>query len=87
MAEIKIVQALESFSVDLDGAPFSVQAGDSFLASDPVVKGREGLFGEVSLRSSGAPRRATAVATETATAAPGERRTPSRAVRKGGDDA
>lgn len=74
MADRTIVEAAEPFSVTLkDGTPFSVARGDLFYSDDPVVKGRELLFGEVNVRSS-RPYRATSAA-ETATAGPGEKRT------------
>lgn len=83
MSERVIVQARESFAIYLaDGRPFSVNAGDRFYSDDPAVKGREQLFGELTVRTSvppqskGAP--ASARAEETATAAPGSRRTVTR---------
>ncbi len=73
MAERKILEAGEPFSVTLrDGTPFSVARGDRFYSDDQIVKGRERLFGELQVRTSG-PARPSAAA-ETATAAPGERR-------------
>lgn len=83
MAERTIVQARESFAVYLtDGRPFSVVAGDKFYSDDPVVKGREQLFGELSVRSSAPPQHrpaaAAAKAVETADAPPAARRVVSR---------
>lgn len=91
MAERKILEAATSFAIYLkDGTPFSVVTGDRFWSDDPAVVGREQLFGEITVRSS-VPR-ANAKAgpppaagdTETATAAPGSRRSLSR---KGQTDA
>jgi hypothetical protein len=88
MAEVKVVEAIQGFVVYLTpGNPFFVRKGDRFLSSDPVVKGYAESFGELSVRSSGAPQSTTAAASETASAAPGERRTPSRAAKKGDPDA
>lgn len=92
MAERKILEANTSFAVYLDGVPFSVVAGDRFYSDDPVVKGREGSFGEITVRSSTAPVSSTrsgppqpAGDVETADATPGSRR--SRTTSKGVRDA
>lgn len=70
MAERTIVEAKEPFSVTLrDSTPFNVSRGDRFYSDDPVVKGREHMFGDLQVRSS-QPNPAN----ETASAAPGERR-------------
>lgn len=86
MAERTIVQARESFAVYLtDGRPFSVVAGDKFYSDDPVVKGREQMFGELTVRASSPPQSkgpAAARAVETADAAPAQRRTVGRADTK-----
>lgn len=87
MAERTIVQARESFAIYLtDGRPFSVVAGDRFYSDDPVVKGREQLFGELTVRTSGSvqhrPAAPAARATETADAPPAARRVVSRATEK-----
>lgn len=74
MAEARIVEALEAFSTDVDGVPVGVSRGDKFYDDDPVVRDRRHLFGEVTVRSTRA-RPASMSAVETATAAPGERRT------------
>jgi hypothetical protein len=66
-----IVEAREAFSVDLPTGTCVVHAHDRFYSDDPVVRGREHLFGLVTVRRS-VPDPVTA--TETATAAPGERR-------------
>lgn len=83
-----MVEALAGFVTYLQaGSPFMVRKGDRFLSSDPVVKKHADSFGDVTYRSSGAPRSTTVEATETATAEPGARRTPSRATKKGEGDA
>lgn len=70
----KIVQARQSFSVPFGGIPVFVAEGELWDASDPVVKGRETLFGEPDVHTSAgisrraAPRRGKQ---ETADAAPG----------------
>lgn len=72
-----LVQATQAFMVPVGGVPYSVAVGDVFAADDPIVKGRSALFGEITVRDSRAvrPRRAARPAgSETATAAPGERR-------------
>jgi hypothetical protein len=86
MADRKIMQATESFSVYLkDGTPFVVVVGELFHSDDPVVVGREHLFGELTVRSSQPARRASAGDSETASAAPGSRRAMSRPnVKDGG---
>ena len=74
-----IVEAREPFSVNLpDGTPVTVGRGDRFYADDPVVAGREHLFGELTVRTSRPAGPGTAAAAETASAAPGERRTVTR---------
>ncbi|MGE4164077.1 MAG: hypothetical protein AB7G23_20310 [Vicinamibacterales bacterium] len=82
MAERKIVEARESFSVHVDGRPVIVVAGQLWWSDDRAVKGREHLFGELSVHSSGpVEHRGTPKAAkpagdpETAAAAPGTRRT------------
>jgi hypothetical protein len=73
-----IVEAKEPFSVTLpDGRPFVVARGDRFYADDPVVRGREHLFGEITVRRSspiGAPESGRPEPSETADAPPGTRR-------------
>jgi hypothetical protein len=75
MADAKIVQALQSFSADIDGVPVGVNAGDKFYDDDPAVTGRRHLFGEITVRSTRARRPIGPDTVETATAGPGERRT------------
>ena len=76
----RIVQAKEAFSgTQANGVPWNVGAGDLYWSNDPIVKGREHLFGDVTvLSSTGATHRETATVTgsavETATAEPGQRR-------------
>lgn len=80
MSERKILEARESFSLDLaSGAPLGVSKGDRYYSDDPIVQGRESLFTELSVKSSGPP---SSHSTETATAGPGERRNVSRATRR-----
>jgi hypothetical protein len=73
-----IVQATEHFSVQLGRIPAVVSPGDLYYADDPVVKGREHLFQTVEVRRSVTAK--TSRATETATAAPGEKRRMANAV-------
>jgi hypothetical protein len=89
MADQRLVQAREAFEAALpDGRHVGVHPGDLFEQSDPILKGREHLFGAVRVRSSG-PRHAAAQSrhepaaghTETASAAPGSRRAPARPAR------
>lgn len=72
----KLVQALESFDTPSGSGLGMVRAGDLFAASDPIVKGRENLFGEVQVRSSsrGPQIIASPAGTETADAPPARRR-------------
>lgn len=74
------VCAKETFAFDApDGAQVVVRRGQPFPDGHPYLKGREHLFepaDEVAARSTGSP--VAAVAVETATAAPGERRSVSR---------
>lgn len=86
----EIVEARESFAVYLAGQPVTVVAGDRFYANDPVVQGREALFGPLHVRTSAPPRSPgsrTAEAVETADAAPGIRRATRRAGKGGSSDA
>lgn len=69
------VRAKEPFSYDADGYSHNVAAGALFDSEDPAVKKRAHLFEAVEVA---AARRAAAVSTETASAAPGERRTRTR---------
>lgn len=44
-ADTEILVAKSSRRVRVGGRSVTVRVGDTVLASDPVVKGREGLFG------------------------------------------
>lgn len=77
MADEKIMSARESFTVDIDGAPIPVGAGDLFYADDAVVKGREHLFGDVRVRRT-ARRAGRSPGEETADRSPGTRRATAR---------
>ena len=76
------VCAKEPFTYDgPDGAQLVIHRGRPIPDGHPAIKGREHLFepaDELAVRASGA-----AVAVETATAAPGERRSVSRAKGSG----
>lgn len=75
MAEI--MSALAAFSTDVQGVPVFVSSGDLFYADDPVVTGRESLFGAVSVRRTvlrPPPNAQPAGHEETADASPGSRR-------------
>lgn len=69
------VRAKEPFSYDADGYSHNVAAGALFDSEDPAVRKRAHLFEPVEVA---AARRAAAVSTETASAAPGERRVRTR---------
>jgi hypothetical protein len=73
-----IVRAREPFSVPLpSGVPLPVSTGDLYYADDPIVKGRELLFGPVTIRTSAQyGKQPEPVDTETADATPGTRRAP-----------
>jgi hypothetical protein len=75
-----ILRANQPFSVTLsNGVPVNVNTGDLWASDDPLVKGREALFGPVEVRNSAAYGRARLdVDTETADATPGTRRAPVR---------
>lgn len=69
-----IVRATQPFAfTDTAGVPRVVRAGDLYDETDPNVKGRENLFEPVETAAS-----RTAAVVETATAAPGEKRSLSR---------
>lgn len=76
MADRLILEAREPFSLTMPGqeAPTMVAKGDRYWSDDPLVAGREHLFVALQVRSSG-PGPHSGRAMETATAAPGERRT------------
>lgn len=81
MSERKIVQARSAFATTVAGHTVMVSAGDVYYSDDPLVKGREGLFGELEVKSS-RPAPSTATASETTSAAPGSRRSLSRPPEK-----
>jgi hypothetical protein len=69
----------EPFSADIKGVPRVVPAGQLVDSSDPIVKGREHLFESVDAHMASrdaAPD--TRAAVETATSAPGEKRSVTR---------
>jgi len=67
----------EPFSADIKGVPRVVPAGQLLDSDDPIVKGREHLFEPVeSFMASRVVEVSESV--ETATAAPGEKRSVSR---------
>ncbi|MFD3532042.1 hypothetical protein [Streptomyces sp. NPDC058664] len=68
-----IKRAKSSFVAYIDGAPRLVNAGDLIDDSDPVVTGREALFGSIEDHVAGMGR-----SVEQATAGPGERRSVGR---------
>ncbi len=47
-----VLEAREPFSIDMNGAPFQVRAGDRFYADDPVVEAAPALFTELTVRTS-----------------------------------
>ena len=75
MPENKLVQCRKPFVTVLDGRRVRAAVGDVYDANDPIVKGREALFGEIDVKSS---RPAATRTQETATAGPGERRSVTR---------
>ena len=77
MTERKIVQCRSTFATSDNGNTVMIQGGDLYYSDDPIVKGRESLFSEPTVKSS-RPAKSTARAQETATAAPGERRSVAR---------
>ncbi len=91
MAERRIVEAREPFSVTINGTPLTVSMGDRYYADDPVVASMDPaaqhrLWGELKVKSTVPPPppepTVPAVASvETATAGPGERRRVTRGSR------
>jgi len=81
---VSLLRAREAFTAMVDGVPASVSAGEVIDASDPVAKGRAGLFeevtaseasrGRVKVTNPPSPAPRTRTRTEQATAAPGELR-------------
>ena len=84
---MSILRAKETFHYPgKDGYTLTVTGGDLFDSADPCVKGLEHLFESVevaasaaSARKAGSTAASRAVHTETASAAPGERRSRSTA--------
>lgn len=77
MVEGDLVQALGSFTVQTTSGPLQVKRGDLFRSDDPLVKKHRPAFGAPTVRDSTALFPGyTALAVETATAAPGEHRSP-----------
>jgi hypothetical protein len=76
-----VLRVVTAFAVLSDPEGRVYAAGALVDSSDPVVKGREGHFEPV--EATIARRRASTV--ETATAAPGEKRTRARAAAPAGD--
>jgi hypothetical protein len=62
----------EPFSADIDGVPRTIPGGALIDSSDPIVKGREHLFETVDVYMAG--RESKAAPVESASAAPGEKR-------------
>lgn len=89
-----IVQCKRGFIAFVDGRRVRVAVGDLYSADDPIAVAHAAVFGPLDVKSSAprvAPPRRAAAASETATAAPGERRQSARgaspAKGKGGADA
>lgn len=81
-----IVAALEPFDfITPDGTPRAVPTGQLWRADDPVVVARPRLFGPITVHSS-LPSTGPARASETADAAPGNRRARSKAPSSKSED-
>lgn len=76
----KVMRVIEAFSTDVDGVPRVFPEGHLFRSDDPVVKGRDRFLMDAEVYSDRALRGSDAV--ETATAAPGEKRSLRRARAK-----
>jgi hypothetical protein len=72
-----IKRAKSSFVAYIGGAPRLVNAGDLIDESDPVVAGREDLFGSIEDHVASSGR-----TVEQATSEPGERRSVGRPVKR-----
>lgn len=72
-----------SFAVTLGGRPTVVQTGQLVDDSDPLYKGREELFEDVTATVSSEPKRVESKV-EQATAAPGEKRRVGRPAKSQG---
>ena len=79
MAQGTFLEAATSFTIQVEDAPVFVSEGELWEADDRVVKGREHLFRQPTIRSTATLRtreqRRARSAVETTTAAPGESRT------------
>jgi hypothetical protein len=76
-----IKRCVAAFAASVDGVPRMYTVGQLVDASDPVIKGREGLFEDVETHMADkAARQAPQV--EQATADPGERRSVGRPAKK-----
>jgi hypothetical protein len=76
-----IKRCVAAFAASVDGTPRMYTVGQLVDASDPVIKGREGLFEDVETHMADkAARQAPRV--EQATAEPGEKRSVARPVAK-----
>lgn len=73
MSERKIVQCRSSFVTTVNGRSVMVTGGDLYYSDDPIVKGRDGLFSDLNVKSSRSAAK-SAAAVETASAGPGSRR-------------
>lgn len=79
MAERVLMQCKKPFSAVIGGRRVVVAVGDLYYSDDPVLTGRERLFGELAIKSSTpAPSARSNAAVETATADPGARRARTR---------
>lgn len=86
MADRRLVQCRSAFAVTMaDGGRVVVSSGDIYWADDDMVKGREGCFTDVDVKSTNTGARvsskasATGSSVETASAGPGSRRRLSKA--------
>lgn len=76
-----IKRCTSAFAASVDGVPRMYTVGQLVDASDPVIKGREGLFEDVETHMADkAARQAPRV--EQATAEPGEKRSVGRPAKK-----
>lgn len=71
---MKVMRVIEAFSTDVDGVPRVFTEGMLLKSSDPVCKGRGRFLMDAEVYTDRAVSGGASDATETATAAPGERR-------------
>lgn len=72
---MSVLRAREAFAcADAQGTPRVVRPGDLFDSDDALVVGREGLFEPVEVATQRAESVVAGTGVESATAAPGERR-------------